>query len=508
MVPQILTDTYHRYKENTDAIATWLANTATKFGVSTDILSAKPAIQKSKRLKGKARQKAKEAAAKGIATDPSASEKLPARQYTITVGEFVPLAEFLASKVDLSIPAGVWESINQAIRLRQLHSKHHIEEAEPAATRSNKGHLHFLGILEKVRDILRQRVSPDVPQYDDASPLAGHDAIVFENMFAGLTVEEPSEAFLNAPDAPKVFGTELVEAVYTVEPFEDRLELYIGASALLQDLADIRDAVRRIWLLYLERDTSLVSAAVATNIAIRQSQSLEAQFLRDYPSQKDTLMAREMYFGAQLSLKGEDPGSRVRPSDPINLKFYDFVERSLLMSHLMLESFADVLSNTDLPLYKSGHFGYYDGTVDRSTLSGPEKFDEDKAILSEILSDIVFFDYVNRKNGFPAADEFSKEVSFFREQRRHTLALDFAGQVHLDIQHVLRARTRMAWDDLRQYSLLSKTSLEQNFTFHADLSIKNWGAKNDKGLREILEKIKMWIEHDTFQDSKDEIVSL
>ena len=77
-------------------------------------------------------------------------------------------------------------------------------------------------------------------------------------------------------------------------------------------------------------------------------------------------------------------------------------------------------------------------------MSGPKKFDEDKMLLPEILADIVFFDYINRKNGILATDEFSKAVRVFRAERRHILTLDFAAQIHLDIHHIARDKVGMA----------------------------------------------------------------
>jgi hypothetical protein len=511
MIPQILTDTYHLYKQDTETIAVWLATTARKFGFSADLQGAKPTVLKSQRLKGKARKLAKEATAQSITTGlpPVSTSSAPKR--TISVKDFIMLAEYLAPKTDLKIPASVWESINRAIRLRQMHSGNHIQETKAAEVKSNERHFYFLGILERVREVLKPRLPASFAQFNDDSPVTSsqtNNTSLFENMFAVLTVEEPSNEFLNAPDAaPTVSSKESVDAVYEVEPFEDPLELYLGTAALLQDLSNIRRAIRQIWHLYAQHGTSLISAAVTTNIAIQLAQQIEEQFLKDYPSEKDTVHARNIFFGAQCILQGEKPESRLRADDPINLKLYDLIETSLLVSHILLQSFADVLRDTDLPLYKAGYFGKYDTTIDRDMLSGPQKFDEDKIILLEILGDIVFFDYINRKEGFPAADEFSRGVSLFREQHRHTLALDFAAQIHLDIQHILRAQSRMAWEDLNLYSLNSKVSLEQNIAFHENLRIDNWPKENDLVLRAILGNITRWIEHDTFTESKKKIVS-
>lgn len=140
-------------------------------------------------------------------------------------------------------------------------------------------------------------------------------------------------------------------------------------------------------------------------------------------------------------------------------------------------------------------------------MSGLEKFDEDKVLLLEVLSDIVFFDYANRKVGLPAADELTKAVGLLREQGRHTLSLDFAAQIYLDIQHILRGKSGMAWADLQHYALNAKASLRQNFEFHENLKIETWPKENDRSLRAISEKIERWFEVDTFQQLKVEMVN-
>src|SRR3984885_2124208 len=98
MIPQILTDTYHRYKQDTTAIATWLATTARTFGFSFDVQSAAtPPVQKSQRLKGKARKLAKGPATQGNATSSPPASTSSTPKYIIPIKDFVTLAEYLAS---------------------------------------------------------------------------------------------------------------------------------------------------------------------------------------------------------------------------------------------------------------------------------------------------------------------------------------------------------------------------------------------------------------------------
>ncbi|KAF2472334.1 uncharacterized protein BDR25DRAFT_312893 [Lindgomyces ingoldianus] len=510
MLPSLLTDTYHRYKQDTDNIATWLATTAKRFGFPADLIGkAQNKVQKSQRLKGKARNKAKQIAKSNAASaSKPSSTSLP--KYALCVKDFVTLAEYLASKPDVKVPAQLWASIERAIRLRQMQTDYHaLQQASNTRDLSDEGHSYFLGILEKVRDVLKPYHQAGVVQPQDKSTAVPNPDKEIEgcldNMFAVLTVEEPSEDFLNAPDtAPAVGKVEPASSLYEVEPFDDPLELYLGTAALLQDCSKIRSAIGSIWHSYSQSCTSLISAAVTTNVAIQMAQELEEQFLKDHPSQQDTVRARTVFFGAQCFLQGQDPATCARQSDPINLSLYGLVETSLLGSHALLDAFKDVIQDNQLPLYKPGFFGVYDPTKDRRKMSGPEKFDEDKVLLLEVLSDIVFFDYANGNVGLPAADKLTKDVGLLREQGRHTLALDFAAQIYLDIEHILRSKSGMAWADLRHYALNAKASLRENFQFHEQLRVKTWPRENDQPLRAILEIIERWFEVDTFQRLKAE----
>lgn len=516
MLPAIPLGTYRRYKQDTDDIATWLATTAIRFGFSADRLSrvTQNNVLKSQRLKGKARKLAKNAAKSNSVNSPKILSK-PLSKYTIAVKDFVTLAEYLGSRTDLKIPELLWASVERAIRLRKTYGDYHaLRQAKSTTGNSSvERHAHFLRILEKVKDILQpRRQAPPSQTKGEPVAIVDHDREnrgYLDNMFAALKVEEPSEEFLNTPvtmsSAAEVGSA---DALYNVEPFDDPLELYLGIAALLQDYSKIRSTVRDIWNLYSQGQTGLVSASATTNLAIQTAQQLEEQFLKDHPLESDTVRARNLFFGAQCELQGQDLKTRARASDPINLTLYDLVEVSLLNSHILIESFGDVLRDSPLPLYKPGFFGIYDSTRNRGAMSGPDKFDEDKIILLEILSDIVFFDYINRKTGLPATDEFSKAVGLFREQGRHTLALDFAAQIHVDIQHALRRKPNMAWIDLRNYAINSKVSLDRNFKFHEKVKIDNWPPNNDLGLKSILDKIDRWVIVDTFQKSKTEMVSL
>jgi len=174
----------------------------------------------------------------------------------------------------------------------------------------------------------------------------------------------------------------------------------------------------------------------------------------------------------------------------------------------MIEAFDKVLQDNSLPMYKPGHYGTYDPSKNRNIMTGEQMFDEDKIILVEMLGDIVFFDWMNRKRGIQSVDEFSRAVGTFKENRKHTTALDFAAQVHLDIQSTLRTTAEYGWSDMAKYAAHSRRSLETNFEFHKTLTVVDgWTKENDMILRRVMQNLGYWVEKDLIQDRKDDIVS-
>ena len=203
MLPSLLSDTYYRYKSHTNDIATWLAITAQQFGFSANLLNnnLQSKVQKSQRLNGKARKRAKETSKISAVTASKPLLNSPPK-YTIAVKDFIMLAEYLASNVDVHIPAHIWISINEAILLRKMHSNYHtLQQANSIEDSGNERHSYFLEVLVKVKEVLKPRLQAGPVQTDDkfdsietqGDDIEGH----LDNMFAVLTVEEPSEEFLN-----------------------------------------------------------------------------------------------------------------------------------------------------------------------------------------------------------------------------------------------------------------------------------------------------------------------
>lgn len=128
MLPGFLFDSYNQYKADSEAVATWLANTARHHGYPEDLLGGSGASQQSQqktpRLKGKARKLAREVAQKrspnsSIAGQKSADGKAP--KYLIALKDFISLAEWIAAKTGVEVPATFLKVLDRAVAVRKRH---------------------------------------------------------------------------------------------------------------------------------------------------------------------------------------------------------------------------------------------------------------------------------------------------------------------------------------------------------------------------------------------------
>jgi hypothetical protein len=102
----------------------------------------------------------------------------------------------------------------------------------------------------------------------------------------------------------------------------------------------------------------------------------------------------------------------------------------------ILEAFLEVNENGHIPLYKPGAYGIYDPLADCESMTSREKFQEDKIILCEIFPHFrihALNDSIDR-----IEDDLSRGLYSMFATRRILLWLLFAGQLFLDIHHLLR----------------------------------------------------------------------
>ena len=522
MLPDFLRSSLQTYKQDTDNIANWLANKAKQCGYPSDLLdhtdipssSSSQPPKPSKRLKGKARKQATDAAkSHGTQSEtPQVASNPPVRpSYIIKIKDFTTLAEYIAgfTKPVVEVPKSLANVLNRAIALRRQHntwSRKKESSDEPTdQVNADESHSYFLGILERTREILKPRMPSDMIDDFLSKPLSGisinegpegQSNSQIGNIFDSLDVQEPSQEFVDAPDVTPVAALKSsAEHRYIAETVHSIEEQYLAAHCLFQDTSYIRSFLRQLWASYREGSIDLVAASLTTNTAIDFVRSLEQDYLQQFPEKSDYESIVGMFYAAQCLSRDEDPSNKERPNDQFNFAVYELVEMCLLSTYTILSSLQDVISPGNLPVYKPGHFGVRDLRTGWSRKSPRAKFQDDKIVLLEAFPDLMLMTMMTSTSPL-AEDELIRGFREMSPGKAIPLWLVFAAQCFLDAQHVLEKDVGCAHEQLVKTANAIGASIKQNMKFHQSLRIENWPPQNDFMFSESLRVIEEWVLQD------------
>lgn len=507
MALNFLSSSYSQYKADTNIIAHWLATTAENCGWASDLLRKQNATQSqpSKRSKGKGPKPAQEPNEKSAPNSSNSGVAKPPT-YTIAVKDFVSLAEFIAAfnKPPVHVPSKIVTVIDRAISLRADHGAT-LSSKLPnnrKSERADESHSYFIGILKKIREVLRPRMSSgvidDYVTNEAGTPVGKSFLQRLENKFSELDIHEPSEGFLNAPDIE--LPTPKTNVKYEAEQYGDMNEAYLVLSLLLHDLNRIRHFIRQIWARFSKSELDLTTVSLTTNTAINLARNLENEIKVIFAKYGGMGMMLPSWYGALCLALGQNPNHREQPDDEINFKVYDVADSVFYTSYIILDAFRRLLHHMPFPDYKPGFYGTYDSSKDRSKLSSRQKFKADKVVLAEIFPDVQLL--CKGTDGIQAEDEFVREFRNMIKTDQISLVLVFAAQLFLDIHNVMGSNVNKGYADLVEIAKHHDTRLQKQLFGLKFFRIKNWPPHNDLVIRELLEDTKHWVLNDPIQKAK------
>lgn len=305
MLTDNLVSIYKEYKEDTNSVASWLASTAKSCGYPADLLyggsSQATNPKPSKRLKGKARKEAKAAAPQSQGSSSNSSRP----DYIIAIKDFIPLAEFVAAskKPVISVPLAFANTLNRVIATRSRFGSRLAVHGNSTDASADSKHSYFVGVLEKVREVLKPRIPP-VSQ-DAASPRSPSDPVgEVGGRFANLSVYEPSEEFLNAPDIERPAPVKRDNATYVAESLQDLHEVMFAYTLFINDLMVIRSRIAWIWTNHRDKQFDLVAAAIATNTACDLARNMMEDMASVFKAHGGVLQIGKKFYIGQCMMKG------------------------------------------------------------------------------------------------------------------------------------------------------------------------------------------------------------
>ncbi|KAI1437888.1 hypothetical protein GGR50DRAFT_612235 [Xylaria sp. CBS 124048] len=506
MVFSALSSTYQLYKQDTDSVAAWLASTAKSLGFTSTGLSSSSSSSGGNgaggggagggggRLKGKARVQAKKQQAAAAASKSSSSSKPSGPKYIINIKDFVPLAEYLAEKA-VSVPITVRATIDRVIAARSAFGDRLEKHGKAPTEISDAKHQYFIGVLERVREVLMPFVAADPVTTRNESPESD-----LTNRFACLAVYEPSQEFLDAPVLERPAKAENDNAVYEIEDETSFEHAVFSLTVVINDMNRVRSRIDGIWSSYKVGAIDLVAAAVATNTAIDLVRNMMEDILPQLKRHGGLRTMLRKFHVIQCLMKGKSVDEiYTGDKDNFNYDNYDIGYGAYLTVYRLLEGFIDVILPDQLPIYKEGMFGYYNPRSDRSKKTGYQKFEDDRALLMPFFSELV-----TASRGvldWPIKDEFLRGMEELAKNREVPFYMVFAAQIFLDITYKLGESITAPFQTMMSHITTMDNDIKTHFEFHANLKINTWPAKNDKWMQELQRNIQ-WIQKDPLRASQ------
>lgn len=465
-----------------DSIAQWLASTAKTRGYVSP---------KSKKSNKNAK------AAQGRPT------------YTVAIKEWTAMAEFIAGLTDptVDVPEKLATLLDVTIGLRQSYSNDISDILADSDVKKNSDdrHTFFLGVLKSVRNIL----GPRLPKQAKTSPPPKTvDEIM--NMFEHLELEEPSEAFENAPDIPIANVP-----IYKAEQPNNIDEAYFAMHLLLRDFAKLRTEVSHAWAGYNNGGHDIVAASITTNIAVDLARSMVDDVKGVFTPHGGILKMYQMFCTAQCvpeniaetvnaTMSKTELESilnyRQRPGDEMNYATYDKADSMLWPAHLLLDAWCSMHKVNPHPEMKRGFYGTYNSASDRSRKSSRDKFLEDKILLMENLPEFYFYHRNTKPNPPPVEDEFIRGLHIMFETKEVTLPMVFATTLFLDIHHTLRDQVDDGFNRMVQAAKYAEGDIREEMKFHTDITMETWPAQNDRVMLQFVTEIEHWLSKDHQRD--------
>ncbi|VUC32098.1 unnamed protein product [Clonostachys rosea] len=505
MLPQSLVSVYHEYKKDTSSIATWLASTAKECGYPAALLPSTPSAPTAQgpatggRLKGKARvaaKKAKEKAQGGPAPKPQGP---PINRYIISIKDFVPLAECIStSKIpSLCVPQAFFTTLDRVIAVRSSFSQELKEQNAAPDAQSDAKHLHFVGILKKVREVLEQ--------WKPAAAASTPDPVsILTNRFDALKVYVPSEEFVNAPDIERPKPRKERAEVFEVDPSQLLAEAIVAFQMMCIDLDKIRDKLSALWEGVVGEDGSDFDPAVlavVTNTGIEFGKSIIEEVLPIFQPHGGIRKIMNLY----LSLIPTAPGKsimdpRTWDKDPeVREEYYDILSQTYFMVYNVLDALSKVPYRGVPPVYPEGSFGELDSQTDWESKPVDQKMKEDNVITTELWFEALSL--VHHVPDYPFTDEFVRGVKEYKATKQIPFSLAFAAQVNLDIHQVVGTYAETSIDTLIRRLKHMDGVLCSTLLFQQNRKSPHWTSSSQKWMQETRDGFE-WFLKDPLHEVK------
>ncbi|KAM0355212.1 hypothetical protein ACHAPU_001078 [Fusarium lateritium] len=418
MLPQVLVGAYRQYKEDTDSVATWLASTARMYGYQSKFSSVDQSEEKFDgeripgRLKGKVRKETKK---KDIAAESNVNPK-----YKVAIADYVPMAEYIIASQNpvITVPGSFMIVLDRVIRLRSSFSSRMSKHGVKRDADADSTHTHFVGVLQKVREVIQPRVQSTV--HNNTTEVSEKQTI---QGFEALRVYEPSQEFLNAPDIPRPQKTSNDKTVYEAEMTDTLEDALIMWHLVMGDADKIRNQIRWAWQGFLDGDFDLTAAAIMTDVGIHMARDLVDQSSELFDKNGGILEISKIYFAQTAAEQGfiQEDISACSVNGDENSSLHALYDKTFCQALHLIQ-----------PLIHMNAFGGHFSPA--SILRKVHGCGTAQLLTVRFWFETVLF--TCHRRSFPVADEYLHSVLEAGSTNKISFRLAFANQIRLDIHHL------------------------------------------------------------------------
>ena len=511
MSSQVTTTTYKLYQDKKDQIAQWLVERSN--ACDSDKTRSGPTKSSgqgsSMRLKGKARKEARKLKSatnggSGVAAHPQP----PASR--IRISQFPELARKImeSDQDNPKVPVAILELAQDVLELRKEFERFNYNEVGIDASSRNNLDMRYLKPLEELIDILKPgtaRPESMIPKnYDEKAgdrnveALSDHTDLEglskkLENLLTAATDHKSANASATPPNSSSRPGSQPELAMACDD-------MYLALYCLFKDINSIRHFVRSVWTNFALGQKNLVFASVMTNTAIDLVKCIEEDFLDTHVLFKDGEQVIRFFYGATHTLRDRKFDPKLRLDDWLDDDCANIAQWSYVPVKCVLRSFCNEIRPGRLPYVNPQRRRAYEPQANRIAMSVKERFEEDKAILTEALNDCALLALAAEG---PGEDHLTKSVRQMWKTRKISLALCFASQVYLDTSYILRHKKGVGLCELQRAGVDARDRLHA--ALNAPRSFRNWPGGTELILERTIDHIKFCITDDTVDRMRKEI---
>ncbi|KAG4028318.1 hypothetical protein MFRU_022g00380 [Monilinia fructicola] len=332
MLPEGLSSSYKRYKDDTNIFSTWLGQTAVKCGYKPDpsarrvfsnasatsesssystsssssIFSATSATSTtststsisntsntpksvnpsttSNRLKGKARKNAKKAKVS------TSTQVLEMTVVIMSTRDLVDQAKLIAEQKKTAV---IFPSVIHRVAERAIHARKRFlkwfQKAQSEEEEVNASHEHFIGVLETILDILTPCYESNKKKHGKAGtgPKVKGNPDIPSNIFEMLDVDDIADEDLNTPEL-KPRRAKAVPKSTSLETYEldtdPEVDVPFIAFCFFEDLHRIQEFLKETWKSHATGDLDIGTAYLLTNYAVSIVEQEENRILKSLPA--------------------------------------------------------------------------------------------------------------------------------------------------------------------------------------------------------------------------------